>query len=128
MDDLIISGTPQFLKWFLEKIKKHFTVGHEDVNDLMFTGQRVRWVFDEHKRKKYISIDQKLSVSELEEIIIPKHLKDTDLCDKQLHTFLQVLARKYQLVAIQNTISGLLQFFQVGIGLSFSNHWTLQGA
>ena len=86
VDDLIISGTPQFLKWFLEKIKKHFTVGHEDVNDLMFTGQRVRWVFDEQKRKKYISIDQKLSVSELEEIIIPKHLKDTDLCDKQLHT------------------------------------------
>ena len=57
VDDLIISGTPQFLKWFLEKIKKHFTVGHEDVNELMFTGQRVRWVFD-----------------------------DTDLCDKQLHT------------------------------------------
>ena len=86
VDDLIISGTPQFLKWFLEKIKKHFTVGHEDVNDLMFTGQRVRWVLDEHKKKKYISIDQKLSVQELEEISIPKHLKDTDLCDKQLHT------------------------------------------
>ena len=29
---------------------------------------------------------RKLSVSELEEIIIPKYLKDTDLCDKQLHT------------------------------------------
>ena len=52
----------------------------------MFTGQRVRRVFDEHKKKKYISIDQKLSVQELEEISIPKHLKDTDLCDKQLHT------------------------------------------
>ena len=86
VDDLIISGTPQFLRWFLEKIKKHFTVGHEDINDLMFTGQRVRWVLDEHKKKKYISIDQKLSVQELEEISIPKHLKDTDLCDKQLHT------------------------------------------
>ena len=87
VDDLIISGTPQFLKWFLEKIKKRFTVGHEDVNDLMFAGQRVRWVFDEHKKKKkYISIDQKLSVQELEEISIPKHLNDTDLCDKQLHT------------------------------------------
>ena len=86
VDDLIISGTPQFLKWFLEKIKRHFTVGHEDVNDLMFTGQRVRWVLDEHKKKKYISIDQKLSLQELEEISIPKHLKDTDLCDKQLHT------------------------------------------
>ena len=36
--------------------------------------------------KKYISIDQKLCVSELEEIVIPKHLKDADACDKALHT------------------------------------------
>ena len=34
VDDIIISGTPHFLKRFLEKSKKHFTVGHEDVNDL----------------------------------------------------------------------------------------------
>ena len=27
--DLMISGTPQFLKYFLERIKKYFTVGHE---------------------------------------------------------------------------------------------------
>ena len=63
-----------------------FTVGHEDVNDFMFTGQIVRWVIDERKRKHYISIDQKLSLSELEEIVLPKRRKDTDLCDKQLHT------------------------------------------
>ena len=47
VDDLIIGGTPKFLSWFLEKIKKSFTVGHEDKNDLTFTGQRVRWVFEE---------------------------------------------------------------------------------
>ena len=102
------------------KIKKHFTVGHEDVNDLMFTGQRVRWVFDEQKRKKYISIDQKLSVSELEEIIIPKNLKDTDLCDKQLHTSYRSLLGSINWLQSRNTVPGLLQFFQVGIGLSFS--------
>ena len=28
--------------------------------------QRVRWVLDEKNQKKYISIDQKLAVSELE--------------------------------------------------------------
>ena len=85
-DDLIISGTPEFLTWFLNKIREHFTVGHEDKNDLTFTGQRVRWVLDARGQKKYISIDQKLCVSELEEIVIPKHLKDADLCDKALHT------------------------------------------
>ena len=86
VDDLIISGTPEFLSWFLKKIKEHFTVGHEDKNDLTFTGQRVRWVLDAQGKKKYISVDQKLCVSELEEIVIPKHLKDADLCDKALHT------------------------------------------
>ena len=89
VDDLIISGTPEFLTWFLKKIKEQFTVGHEDKNDLTFTRQRVRWVFDAQGKKKCISIDQKLCVSELEEIVIPKHLKDTDACDKwdkSLHT------------------------------------------
>ena len=86
VDDLIISGTPEFLTWFLKKIREHFTVGHEDKNDLTFTGQRVRWVFDAQGKKKYISIDQRLCVSELEEIVIPKHLNDSDACDKSLHT------------------------------------------
>ena len=86
VDDLINSGTPEFLTWFLRKIKEHFTVGHEDKNDLTFTGRRVRWVFDAQGNKKYISIDQKLCVSELEEIVILKHLKDADACDKALHT------------------------------------------
>ena len=86
VDDLIISGTEKFLTWFLKKIREHFTVGHEDKNDLTFTGQRVCWVNDAQGNKKYISIDQKLCVSELEEIVIPKHLKDGDACDKALHT------------------------------------------
>eukprot|EP00439_Symbiodinium_sp_Y106_P035936 s1632_g4.t1 len=86
VDDLIISGTPEFLTWFLKKIKEHVTVGYEDKSDLTFTGQRVRWVMDAQGNKKYISIDQKLCVSELEEIVIPKHLKDADVCDKALHT------------------------------------------
>ena len=80
--DLIISGTEKFLTWSLKKIREHFTVGHEDKNDLTFTGQRVCWVNDAQGNKKYISIDQKLCVSELEEIVIPKHLKHTDACDK----------------------------------------------
>ena len=80
VDDLIISGTPEVLTWFLKKIKEHFTVGHEDKNE------RLRWVLDAQGNKKYISIDQKLCVSELEEILIPKHLKDADACDQALHT------------------------------------------
>ena len=56
VDDIIISGTPQFLKRFLEKSKKHFTVGHEDVNDLMFTGQRVRWFLMSTRRRSTLPL------------------------------------------------------------------------
>ena len=53
VDDLTISGTPEFLTWFLKQIKEHFTVGHEDKNDLTFTGERVRW-FLMHKVRRSI--------------------------------------------------------------------------
>ena len=32
-----------FLEKFKSKVKASFKIGHEDVNDLMFTGQRVKW-------------------------------------------------------------------------------------
>ena len=43
VDDLFVTGTPDFLEKFKSKVKASFKIGHEDVNDLMFTGQRVKW-------------------------------------------------------------------------------------
>ena len=127
VDDLIISGTEKFLTWFLKKIREHFTVGHEDKNDLTFTGQRVCWVNDAQGNKKYISIDQKLCVSELEEIVIPKHLKDADACDKSLHTSYRSLLGSINLVAVANTVSGLLPVLSFGFSFCSSNRCSLQG-
>ena len=42
-DDLFTTGTPEFLEKFKKKVRANFKIGHEDVNDLMFTGQRVKW-------------------------------------------------------------------------------------
>ena len=42
VDDLFITGTPEFLEKFKKVVKSQFKIGHEDVNDLMFTGQRVK--------------------------------------------------------------------------------------
>ena len=57
------------------------------MNDLMFTGQRVKWIMDEKtKKKSHITIEQSLCVSELAEVVVPKGLKDEDTCDKDLHT------------------------------------------
>ena len=87
VDDLFITGTPEFLEKFKKVVKSQFKIGHEDVNDLMFTGQRVKRIIDEKtKKKSHITVEQSLCVSELTEVVIPKGLKDEEKCDKDLHT------------------------------------------
>ena len=87
VDDLFITGTPEFLERFKKEVRANFKIGHEDVNDLMFTGQRVKWQFDEKtKKKSHIVVEQSLCVSELTEIVITKGQKDEEKCDKDMHT------------------------------------------
>ena len=86
VDDLFIPGTPEFLEKFKKAVKSQFKIGHEDVNDLMFTGQRVKWIIDEKTKKKFrITVEQSLRASELTEVVMPKGWKDEDKCDKDLH-------------------------------------------
>ena len=87
VDDLFITGTPEFLDKFKKKVRANFKIGHEDVNDLMFTGQRVKWQFDEKTKKKlHIVVEQSLCVSELIEVVITKGQEDEEKCDKDMHT------------------------------------------
>ena len=87
VDDLFVTGTPDFLEKFKSKVKASFKIGHEDVNDLMFTGQRVKWQLDEKtKKKSHIVVEQSLCVSELTEIVIQKGQKDDEKCDKDMNT------------------------------------------
>ena len=87
VDHLFITGTPEFLERFKKVVKSQFKIGHEDVNDLMFTGQRVKRIMDEKtKKKSHITVEQSLCVSELTEVVVPKGLKDEDKCVKDLPT------------------------------------------
>ena len=79
------------LKSFWEKFKKvvksQFKIGHEDVNDLMFTGQRVKWIIDEKPRRNLTLLLNSPCVSvKLTQVVMPKGLKDEGTCDKDLHT------------------------------------------
>ena len=68
-------------------MKASFKIGHEDVNDLMFTDQRVGWPSDEKtKKNSHIVVEQSLCVNELTEIVIQKAQKDEEKCDKDTHT------------------------------------------
>ena len=87
VDDLFVTGTPDFPEKFKSKVKASGKIGHEDVNGLMFTGPRVKWQLDEKaKKKSHIVVEQSLCVSELTEIFIQKGQKDDEKCDKDMHT------------------------------------------
>ena len=43
VDDLFITGHSRLSEKFKRVVKSQFKIGHEDFNDLMFTGQRVKW-------------------------------------------------------------------------------------
>ena len=114
VDDLFSTGTPEFLERFKRKVRANFKIGHEDVNGLMFTGQRVKWQFDEKtKKKSHIVVEQSRDVSERTEIVITKGQKDEEKCDKDMHTAYRFTSWKHTLVAITNTVSSMLRVFSL---------------
>jgi hypothetical protein len=43
VDDLFLAGSHEFERQVVNRIKKDYKIGSEDVDDITFTGQRVRW-------------------------------------------------------------------------------------
>ena len=64
VDGLFFTGDAQFEKNILGKIRGEYQVGSEDKDDVVFTGQRVRW------RGKCVVVDQDKAIEELTEITI----------------------------------------------------------
>ena len=48
VDDLFGTGGTEMEQCVLARLSKDFEVGSEDWNDLLFTGQRIRWMKDPH--------------------------------------------------------------------------------
>ena len=68
VDDAFFSGTSVFKKAVIESLRRDFQVGSEDTNDIMFVGQRVKWVNRQDPKKKHISVDQEKKIEELSEV------------------------------------------------------------
>ena len=66
VDDLFMAGNDEFHRRVVEGLRHDFQVGSEDKNDIMFVGQRIRWIFD-GKPGPHIRVDQDLCIDELEE-------------------------------------------------------------
>ena len=85
VDDLFMAGNKEFHQRVVECLKRDFQVGSEDINDIMFTGQRIRWT-NKGQTGANIRVDQDLCIDELQEIPIEKNLTDTMACSPQHHT------------------------------------------
>ena len=69
------------------RIRRDFDIGSEGENDVMFVGQRVRWLLDRTSgRKRCICVDQERNIEELEEVQFDKSMKDEIQCDPKMHT------------------------------------------
>ena len=72
VDDLIFTGTDDFVLLFAEGLKKSFQIGSLDENDVMFCGQRIT------KQGATVTVRQDLCIKDLREPLIPKG-KDKDI-------------------------------------------------
>ena len=96
VDDLFMAGDSFFHERVLGGLRKDFQVGSEDTNDIMFVGQRIRWIGKDASAsatktsasadKRYIRVDQKVQIDELEEVKFDKSMKDNVECTPLLHT------------------------------------------
>ena len=76
-----------------DRTRKDFQVGSEDIDEVVFTGQRIRW-----KGNTFVVVQDK-AVEELTEIQCDTSLKDDVACNPRLHTDYRILLGTSKVVA-----------------------------
>jgi len=84
VDDALMAGTTHFRKLVVDGLRRDFQVGSEDLNDILFVGQRIRWV-DKGKKTAHIQVDQERKIEELSQIALDSSLREGALCTPDLH-------------------------------------------
>ena len=87
VDDLIFTGTDDFLLSFAESLKKSFQMGSLDENDVMFCGQRII------KQGATVMVHQDLCIEDLHEALIPKGMDSDALVGPDLTEYRSVLGK-----------------------------------
>ena len=87
VDDLIFTGTGDFLSSFAESLKKSFQIGSLDENDVMFCGQRII------KQGATVMVHQDLCIEDLHEALIPKGNDGDALVGADLTEYRSVLGK-----------------------------------
>ena len=69
VDDLFVTGNDELHSTIPARLRKDFQIGPEDIQNVAFTGQRVRWM------KNVLVVSQDKAVEELSAIPVESHLK-----------------------------------------------------
>ena len=64
VDDAFFAGSKHFHGKVIANLRRDFQVGSEDMNDIMFVGQRVKWIDRKDAKKAHISVDQENKIEE----------------------------------------------------------------
>ena len=72
----------------LTRLSKDFQVGSEDCNDVVFTGQKIRWTRDS-TNGPYIEVSEDKAIDELEEIPVERNTKEDLQCTLAMHNMQQ---------------------------------------
>ena len=52
------------MSYLVRETGKEYKIGSEDWNDIMFCGQRTKWIHDEHGQKSHIDVDQERGIDD----------------------------------------------------------------
>ena len=58
-------GNHELEEHVLKSLRRDYTIGLEDIDDILFVGQRIRWVKGDGASAPHIKVDQQLAVNDL---------------------------------------------------------------
>ena len=121
MDDLFGRGGKEMEQRVLTRLGNDFQVGSEDLNNVTFARQRMRWTQDT-QNGPYIEVSQNNAIGEMEEIPVERHTKEHFHCTPSMHRAQEPTGTD-KLATEQDPVPMLIQIFQMCIDGSFSNIW-----
>ena len=76
VDDLLGTSGTEMEQRVLARLSKDFHVDSEDWDDLLFTGQRIRWMKDPQSGSRIEVWSREKAIEELEEIPVERNTKE----------------------------------------------------
>ena len=122
VDDILGTGRTEMEQRVLGRLRKDFQVVSEGWNDVLFTGQRIRWMKDPQSGPS-IEVSQERAIEELEEIPVEKSTKEKLHCTPAVQTRYRSLLGPINCLQSRTQFRLLIRVFKMRFKGSLSNNW-----